>query len=88
MAQYYPERAQRLGVGGRVSLRCTVMDNGKLTGCSTSNEDPGDQGFGDAAIKLSRIFKLRPKTADGVPVSGGIFETIIRFQVPKDNGGE
>ena len=87
MARYYPERAQRMGVSGRVSLRCTVLSNGKLTDCSTSGEDPSDQGFGDAALKLARIFKLKPQTADGVPVSGGIFETLIRFQIAKEDAG-
>jgi len=84
MARYYPDRAQRMGANGRATFSCTVTANGKLVDCSITNEDPPDQGFGDATLKLTRIFKLRPMTRDGVPTNGGHFSYSIRWQVPKD----
>jgi len=83
-ARYYPERASRMGVSGRASISCTVTARGTLEGCSVSGEDPGDQGFGDAAIKMSKLFKMRPQTKDGAPVDGGRVTIPIRFQMAKD----
>jgi protein TonB len=48
------------------------------------SEDPADQGFGDAAIKLSKLFKMRPQTKDGAPTNGGTVRIPIRFQIAKD----
>jgi protein TonB len=83
MARYYPERAQRLNVTGRAELACTVLANGKVN-CDVASEDPPDQGFGDAAMKLSKLFKMRPMSRDGVPTNGGRVNIPIRFQLPKD----
>ena len=83
MARYYPERAQRLEVSGRAELSCQVLASGKLTSCSVVSEDPGDQQFGEAALKLSRLFKMRPMTRDGAPTSGGTVKIPIRFQIAK-----
>jgi protein TonB len=70
-------------IGGAATINCTVTARGTLEACSVSGEDPPDQNFGDAALKLSRIFKMKPLTKDGVPVEGGHFSIRIRFQVPK-----
>jgi protein TonB len=82
-ARFYPDRAQRMGVAGRATLHCQVSASGTLS-CSVSSEDPPDQGFGEAALKMSKLFKMRPQTRDGAPTSGGTINIPIRFQVPKD----
>jgi protein TonB len=84
MAQYYPDRAQRLGVSGRAELSCTVTAQGTLTECSVASEDPSDQGFGTAALKMTRLFKMRPQTRDGAPVGGAKVNIPLRFVVAKD----
>ena len=56
---------------------------GTLEGCSVTSENPGDYGFGDAAIKLSRLFRMKPKTLDGSPVDGGQITIPIVFTVPR-----
>jgi TonB family protein len=83
LERYYPERAQRMNVEGRASISCTVDASGTLQNCSVSNENPSDQGFGDAALQMSKLFKLRPKTLDGVPVDGGKITIPINFSLPK-----
>lgn len=83
MARYYPDRAQRMEVNGRATISCTVNARGTLEGCSVTSENPADYGFGDAAMKLSRLFKMKPKTLDGAPVDGGQISIPIVFQVPR-----
>jgi protein TonB len=84
LARYYPERAQRTETAGRATISCTVTAKGTLSNCSVVSEDPADMGFGDAAMKMSKLFKMRPKTQDGAPVEGGQVQIPIRFQLPKD----
>ena len=83
LAKYFPDRAQRMGVNGKATISCTVNSRGLLEGCSIVSEDPSDQGFGDAAIKMSKLFKMRPMSKDGQPVDGGTVRIPIRFVLPK-----
>ena len=83
VSRYYPDRAQRLEQGGRVTLNCTVRANGTVTNCAVQSENPSDMGFGEAAIKLSRLFKMRPQTRDGSPVEGASVKIPLTFQPPQ-----
>ena len=56
---------------------------GTLEGCSVTSEDPADMGFGDAALKMSKLFKMRPMSRDGQPVDGGTVRIPLRFVLPK-----
>lgn len=75
-SQYWPTGASSTGL---VTIQCDVTAIGTLTGCVVMNEEPRDQGFGAAALKISRYFQMKPKTLDGKPVGGGIFQTRIHF---------
>ena len=77
----YPDRAQRMGVSGRAELSCTVTEKGTVTGCSVVSEDPSGQEFGNAALKLTRYFKMRPQQRDGQPVGGAKVTIPIRFTI-------
>ena len=82
MSSYYPDRAQRMGQNGRAAITCTVTASGSLTGCSVVSEDPADFGFGQAALKLAHLFKMKPQTSDGAPVGGAQITVPIRFVAP------
>ena len=83
MQRYYPERASRMNVEGHVTLSCTVNSKGSLDGCSVVEETPENQDFGNSAIKLSKLFKMKPKTLDGAPVEGGTVRIPLSFRLPK-----
>jgi protein TonB len=72
-----------MNLEGKATLSCTVDARGALESCSVSEETPDSAGFGDAAMKLSKLFKMRPMTRDGQPVAGGKINIPIRFQLPK-----
>lgn len=78
-ARFYPQRAQRAHVTGEVALQCAVTDDGGLVDCEVLAEDPANYGFGAAALAMTGLFVLEPKTLDGRPVSGGLFRTRIKF---------
>lgn len=81
LERYYPDRAKRLDKTGSASMRCSVTKTGLLTGCVVTGEDPPGYGFGDAALQMAKLFKLRPQSQDGTPVDGGTWSTRIRFQL-------
>ena len=71
-------------------MSCSVTVQGTLTACSVVSEDPDGLGFGDALIRMSKTFKMRPKQTDGRPVEGGkVTDTKIGVvQVWQKQGGQ
>jgi periplasmic protein TonB len=82
MMDYYPEAQLMRGQGGRVTLVCTVAKNGSID-CVVVDETPQGKGFGTAAIRASKRFRIAPATENGVPTEGGKIRVPIRFDPPK-----
>ncbi|HYF22909.1 MAG TPA: energy transducer TonB [Caulobacteraceae bacterium] len=79
LARAYPAAAAADEVEGKVVMTCSVAANGSISACVVNSETPKNRGFGSAAIKLSRHFRLNPKTVDGRAVEGGTVVVPIRF---------
>lgn len=78
VARFYPERALDRGRGGKVVLDCLVGLDGRLT-CTVASEDPERWGFGAAALRIAKEFRMAPQLEDGQPTAGGRVSVPIVF---------
>jgi protein TonB len=81
--RYYPQRAQRMGVEGKAVIDCEVEASGQLADCKVVSEIPEGYGFGDAALKMSSLFKMKTTTKDGQPASGKRATIPLDFRLPR-----
>lgn len=81
MDRAYPGRAAADGVGGRAVLSCVVTGGGSVGDCVIVSETPQNQGFGRAAVSLSRYFQLSPRTVDGQAVEGARVTIPLTFNI-------
>ncbi len=81
---FYPRLATVLRLSGRIKVSCIVTKEGALANCAAMDETPVGMGFGDAALKMTKVMLMKPKTLDGDPVGGGRFEVVINFKPPDE----
>jgi TonB family protein len=82
MARHYPGLARVIGVEGRVTLLCSVAATGQLQNCQVDRESPRALGFGEAALNVAPLIRMRPGTVDGVPIDGGMVLVPVLFAIP------
>lgn len=82
LADFYPERALRMGIGGDAVARCIVAASGHLGDCELVSQQPDDQAFGSVLLKLVPIVKVEPTTASGAPTVGRPIYVQAKFSVP------
>jgi hypothetical protein len=78
--RYYPIKALRDNIKGMVSLDCLAETDGKLT-CTIASETPPDMGFGDAALRVARSYRLAAQTKSGDPTAGRHIAVQFKFAV-------
>jgi Gram-negative bacterial TonB protein C-terminal len=54
----YPKKAKQLGAESSVRLTCTIKRNRRLD-CETQWEQHPGQGFGQAALKVSKLYVVK-----------------------------
>ncbi len=70
LGAYYPPRAQEKGVPGVVALLCDATTEGRLANCQVASEEPGDYGFGSAAVQaMENLARFRPAIRHGIPTT-------------------
>ena len=79
----YPRKAIEAGVStARVVMLCTAGEGGRLEDCSVTSEEPAGLGFAEAGMALSKSFRIRPWTEEGVPTIGGKIRVPVRYNMP------
>jgi protein TonB len=66
---------------GAASVRCQVSSQGRLGQCVVVRQTSA--GFGEAALRLTPLFRMRLSTADGQPVAGR--EITVPFHFGQDD---
>lgn len=84
VARFYPPIAQVMRLEGRSTIQCSVNETGSVQGCTVLSEQPAGVGFGQAAIQLSQLFRMKPKMVDGVAVGGAEVTIPINFAMAPD----
>jgi protein TonB len=79
MIANYPPDAMAKKLAGSATVRCKIDKSGAFTGCKVVSETPAKNGFGDAALKLSKVFLLSPKAADGTNIVGESLTIPMQF---------
>jgi TonB family protein len=76
LSRYYPTGVTTTG---RAVITCSVLASGILADCSVISESPPNSGFGEAALKMTTLFQMKPAQRDGRPVGGATVTIPINF---------
>jgi protein TonB len=77
-----PERARKQEKSGSAVMRCFIRQDGGLENCVALSETPAGLGFGEAAVKMSSLFRLKPQASDGTYVAHLTVTLTLEFPRP------
>jgi TonB family protein len=65
----------------RVTLVCDVAAGGALGGCAVDREEPGGQGYGEAALALAPKIRVALWSLEGEPTVGAKVRVPLHYQL-------
>lgn len=65
----------------RVVMACKVVAQGIVEGCAVKSAEPTGLGYDQAALMLSKYFRLAVWTEEGLPTVGGTVVIPVRFDL-------
>jgi protein TonB len=80
IARVYPREAASKDIAAATAISCAVTQEGTLSACQVFREEPAGLGFGEAALKLARLFKMGPMDREGQPTAGRTVRIPIGFR--------
>jgi hypothetical protein len=82
MVDHFPMAAAARGVNvGHATVRCTVKEGGRVTGCEVKSETPAGLGFGRASVQAAEQTLMALWTDAGTPTVGGVVDLPIEFSM-------
>jgi hypothetical protein len=75
-----PIRGSRRSKGGGAMLICRIGDGGEFKLCLVDREQPSGERLGTAALKLSKLFKMKANDEKGAPVAGRLIAIPIAYR--------
>nr|WP_255548060.1 energy transducer TonB [Erythrobacter ani] len=66
----YPKEAREAGIFGRAFLKCRALSRNRVRDCSIVAESPAGMGFGAAALKAQRSYRVKIRDQSGDQVYG------------------
>lgn len=82
IADLYPQRALREGIGGRVTMDCVVQASLGVS-CTIASESPSGEGFGRAALSAAGSYRAQPSLSNGQSAVGTRTRLSVSFQAPQ-----
>lgn len=82
LRRYTPAESLTLGREGRATLTCAVTARGLLRDCVILHETPEGFGFGQAAVRITPLFKIRTSPWADTPPPSTPVTFDVRFPTP------
>jgi hypothetical protein len=86
MSRYYPVEATNKKISGWAVVQCRIRADGLLKDCKLLGESPTGLQFGEMSLRMSRLFRVRPKSAE-VDLLPGDIVTLPIIMSPLDGRG-
>lgn len=82
-SRHYPRKAFDKGVSGAAALCCVPREDGSVA-CKSIVDVPAGFGFGDAAVRISHVFRMSASDAQTWRERGELLRLGINFRIDGD----